>query len=172
MTIGHHIFLSAGATAEEKLIGHELSHVDKNLKGLPETGHSNGAGVAVTDPRQESERAAERDGDAYATGESTAPSLLAPHAVANGAHQPVQRMLEEGAEAGRRIALEDQPPGLSTEEHVAGLAEDSEEEVLLKRGVTPTHAVVQSWTPTAPARLVPKRTSNDCGERTQPSRTM
>ncbi|MFF7401763.1 eCIS core domain-containing protein [Streptomyces murinus] len=51
MTVGHRIFLSAGATAEEKLIGRELSHVDKNLKGLPETGHSNGAGITVTDPR-------------------------------------------------------------------------------------------------------------------------
>ena len=44
MTVGHHIFLSAGSASDEKLIGHELSHVDKNLKGLPETGHSYGAG--------------------------------------------------------------------------------------------------------------------------------
>ncbi|RAJ47920.1 uncharacterized protein DUF4157 [Streptomyces sp. PsTaAH-130] len=138
MTVGNHIFLSAGATAEERLIGHELSHVDKNLRNLPETGHRNGAGVTVTDPRQASERAAERDGDAYAAGKPTAPSLLTPHTAAPGAHQPVQRMMEEGAGDGRRVALEEQPPGLSSEEHVAGLGEDSEEEVLLKRGVTPT----------------------------------
>lgn len=35
-----------------------------------------------------------------------------------------------------------------------------------------TDAVVQSATSTAPARLVPKRTSIDCGARSQPSRTM
>lgn len=82
MTIGNHIFLSA-ATANEKLIGHELSHVDKNLKGIPETGHSNGAGVTVTNPRQDSEQAAEKDGDAYAAGRATAPSAVAQRAVAN-----------------------------------------------------------------------------------------
>ncbi|MFJ9201054.1 hypothetical protein [Streptomyces flaveolus] len=35
-----------------------------------------------------------------------------------------------------------------------------------------TDAVVQSAMSTAPARLMPKRTSIDCGERTQPSRTV
>ncbi|MDN3293419.1 hypothetical protein QWM81_05070 [Streptomyces ficellus] len=35
-----------------------------------------------------------------------------------------------------------------------------------------TDAVVWSATSTAPARLVPKRISIDCGERTQPSRTI
>ncbi|MEU0843795.1 DUF4157 domain-containing protein [Streptomyces sp. NPDC005962] len=80
MTIGNHIFLSA-ATANEKLIGHELSHVDKNLKGIPETGHSNGAGVTVTNPRQDSEQAAEKDGDAYAAGRATAPSADAQRAA-------------------------------------------------------------------------------------------
>ncbi|WP_234365443.1 DUF4157 domain-containing protein [Streptomyces sp. RTd22] len=130
MTIGNHIFLSAG-TADEKLIGHELSHVDKNLKGIPETGHSNGAGVSVTDPRQGSEQAAEQDGDAYAAGQTTAPSVTAQRAAANGSHGTVQRM------AGR-VALADEAPELSGEDHVKGLNEDSEEEVLLKRGVTPT----------------------------------
>ncbi|MGW2326552.1 eCIS core domain-containing protein [Streptomyces sp. NPDC001700] len=77
MTIGNHIFLSAGTSGDEKLIGHELSHVDKNLKGVPETGHSNGAGVTVTNPRQDSEQAAEQDGHAYATGQATAPSVTA-----------------------------------------------------------------------------------------------
>lgn len=143
MTVGNHIFLSAGTAGEEKLIGHELSHVDKNLKGIPETGHSNGAGVTVTDPKQDSERAAEKDGNAYAAGSPTAPSVIAPRKAGNGSHEPVQRMMEEGeqsegAQAGRRIALEGQPPGLSAEDHIAALPEDSEQEVLLKRGVTPT----------------------------------
>ncbi|MBG0855018.1 DUF4157 domain-containing protein [Streptomyces spinoverrucosus] len=142
MTVGNHIFLSAG-TAGEKLIGHELSHVDKNLKGLPETGHSNGAGVTVTDPKQDSERAAEQDGNAYAAGKPTAPSVVAPRKAANGSHDPVQRMMEEGeqseeAQDGRRIALQDQAPDLSAEDHIAALPEDSEQEVVLKRGVTPT----------------------------------
>ncbi|WP_216587383.1 eCIS core domain-containing protein [Streptomyces brasiliscabiei] len=140
MTVGNHIFLSAGAAASEKLLGHELSHVDKNLKGVPETGHSNGAGVTVTNPRQDSERAAERDGDAYSAGQRTAPSLVASHTGANASAGPVQRMLEEGqsSEEGRRIALEDGPLGLSGEDHIASLAEDSEQEVILQRGITPT----------------------------------
>ncbi|WP_405832756.1 DUF4157 domain-containing protein [Streptomyces sp. NBC_01176] len=150
MTVGNHIFLSAGSVGDEKLIGHELSHVDKNLKGMPEKGHSNGAGVTVTDPKQDSERAAERDGHAYAAGETIAPSVTAPRQAANGSHEPVQRMhgpvqrmteegeQSEGAEAGRRIALQDQPRELSAEDHIAALPEDSEQEVYLKRGVTPT----------------------------------
>ncbi|MFD8423311.1 DUF4157 domain-containing protein [Streptomyces sp. NPDC059466] len=150
MTVGHHIFLSAGAAGDEKLIGHELSHVDKNLRGVPETGHGNGAGVTVTDPKQDSERAAERDGHAYAAGETTAPSVTAPRPAASGSrepvqrtHEPVQRMMEtgeqsEGSQDGRRIALQDQPLALSAEDHIAALPEDSEQEVYLKRGVTPT----------------------------------
>ncbi|KUN81111.1 hypothetical protein AQJ66_24405 [Streptomyces bungoensis] len=140
MTVGNHIFLSAGAAASEKLIGHELSHVDKNLKGVPETGHSNGAGVTVTNPRQDSERAAERDGNAYAAGQRTAPSLVASQPGANASAGPVQRMLEEGqsSEEGRRIALQDGPLELSGEDHIASLPEDSEQEVILQRGITPT----------------------------------
>ncbi|MFE1879841.1 eCIS core domain-containing protein [Streptomyces diastatochromogenes] len=137
MTIGNHIFLAAGTAGDEKLIGHELSHVDKNLKGIPETGHSNSAGVTVTDPKQGSERAAEKDGDAYAAAETTAPSLVAQRRAANGSHETVQRMMEEDQPAGRRIALQDPPLELSAEDHIAGLPEDSEQEVYLKRGVTP-----------------------------------
>ncbi|MGW2279944.1 eCIS core domain-containing protein [Streptomyces sp. NPDC001770] len=135
MTVGNHIFLSAGAAASEELIGHELSHVDKNLKGVPETGHNNGAGVAVTNPRQDSERAAERDGSAYAAGRETAPSLVASQTGAYAAAGPVQRMPEE---EGRRIALQDGPQELSVEERIASLPEDSEQEVILQRGITPT----------------------------------
>lgn len=148
MTVGHHIFLSAGSASDEKLIGHELSHVDKNLKGLPETGHSYGAGVTVTDPRQDSERAAETDGHAYAAGETTAPSVTASHGAAGGAHgpvqrsahAPVQRMMQEGEQsegAGSRIALRDDPVEVNAEDYIGKLPEDSEEEVVLKRGVTP-----------------------------------
>ena len=131
MTIGNHIFLSAGSGGDDKLIGHELSHVDKNLKGVPETGHSNGAGVTITNPKQDSEQAAEQDGHAYAAGQTTAPSVTAQRAAANGSHGTVQRM------AGR-VALADEAPELSGEDHVKGLDKDSEEEVFLKRGVTPT----------------------------------
>ncbi|QFQ98315.1 DUF4157 domain-containing protein [Streptomyces phaeolivaceus] len=140
MTVGNHIFLSAGAAASEELIGHELSHVDKNLKGVPETGHNNGAGVTVTNPRQNSERDAERDGHAYAAGQRTAPSLVASQTGANASAGPVQRMLEEGqsSEEGRRIALQDGPSELSGEDHVASLPEDSDQEVILQRGITPT----------------------------------
>ncbi|MEU5311222.1 DUF4157 domain-containing protein [Streptomyces sp. NPDC021562] len=143
MTVGNHIFLSAGTAGDDKLIGHELSHVDKNLKGLPETGNSNGAGVTITDPRQDSEQAAERDGSAYAAGQATAPSLAAPRAAANDSHGPVQRMPEEGEsseapQGGRRLALESKAADASIEDHIAQLPEDSEEEVILKRGVTPT----------------------------------
>ncbi|MFF7363451.1 DUF4157 domain-containing protein [Streptomyces sp. NPDC008125] len=135
MTVGNHIFLSAGAAASEELIGHELSHVDKNLKGVTETGHTNGAGVTVTSPRQDSERAAERDGSAYAAGQRTAPSLVASQTGAHAAAGPVQRMPEE---EGRRIALQDGPQELSVEDHIASLPEDSEQEVILQRGITPT----------------------------------
>lgn len=140
MTVGNHIFLSSGAASDEKLIGHELSHVDKNLKGVPETGHGNGAGVTVTDPKQGSERAAEKDGAAYAAGVRTAPSVTAPRGAANGSHGAVQRMTdgEERSEAaGRRIAPEDPVSALSPEDHVGSLPEDSEQEVVLMRGVTP-----------------------------------
>ncbi|WEH13449.1 DUF4157 domain-containing protein [Streptomyces sp. VNUA24] len=140
MTIGHHVFLSAGAAADERLMGHELSHVDKNLKGVRETGHNNGAGVSVTDPGQSSERAAEADGHAYASGMTTAPSATVHRSTVSTAGGPVQRMLQDGEDGPGwgRVALEEKPPGSSEEDHIAGLAADSEEEVLLKRGVTPT----------------------------------
>ncbi|MGW5863462.1 eCIS core domain-containing protein [Streptomyces sp. NPDC055239] len=77
MTIDNHIFLSAKAANSEETIGHELSHVDKNTRGIVETGHSNGAGVTTTDPRQSSEHVAGVDGHAYAAGEATAPSVTA-----------------------------------------------------------------------------------------------
>jgi hypothetical protein len=140
MAIGHHVFLSSQAAADERLMGHELSHVDKNLKGVRETGHNNGAGVSVTDPGQSSERAAEADGHAYASGMTTAPSATVHRSAVSAADGPVQRMMqdEEDRPGWGRVALQDQPPGPSGEDHIAQLPADSEEEVLLKRGVTPT----------------------------------
>lgn len=58
--------------------------------------------------------------------------------------RPIQRKVDEREKSaekdrpGRRIELQDQPPELSAEDHVAALPEDSEQEVFLKRGVTPT----------------------------------
>ncbi|WP_217251537.1 DUF4157 domain-containing protein [Streptomyces sp. AC602_WCS936] len=81
MTVGTHVFLGPQATGRKDLIGHELGHVDKNLRGHRETGNSNGAGVTVTDPGQDSERAAEADGAAFAAGAATAPSVVAQRVV-------------------------------------------------------------------------------------------
>ena len=81
MTVGTHVFLGPRAAGRKDLIGHELGHVDKNLRGHRETGNSNGAGVTVTDPGQDSERAAEADGAAFAAGVATAPSVVAQRAA-------------------------------------------------------------------------------------------
>ncbi|MFC7980369.1 DUF4157 domain-containing protein [Streptomyces sp. NPDC057336] len=81
MTVGTHVFLGPQAAGRKDLIGHELGHVDKNLRGHHETGNSNGAGVTVTDPGQDSERAAEADGAAFAAGAATAPSVVAQRAA-------------------------------------------------------------------------------------------
>ncbi|MEU7044485.1 DUF4157 domain-containing protein [Streptomyces varsoviensis] len=75
MTVGSHVFLGRGAAGNKAVMGHELGHVDKNLRGIRETGNDNGAGVSVTDPRQSSERTAEADGAAFAAGAETAPSV-------------------------------------------------------------------------------------------------
>ncbi|MFI2671694.1 DUF4157 domain-containing protein [Streptomyces albidoflavus] len=84
MTIGTHVFLGPGASASREIIGHELGHVDKNVRGVPETGRGNGSGVSVTDPGQHSERTAAADGAAFAAGETTAPSVVAQRAAAPG----------------------------------------------------------------------------------------
>ncbi|MFE7120251.1 DUF4157 domain-containing protein [Streptomyces sp. NPDC057654] len=83
MTVGSHVFLGPGAAGNKEVMGHELGHVDKNLRGVRETGNDNGSGVNVTDPQQSSERTAEADGAAFAAGAETAPS--------------VQRSVDEGA---------------------------------------------------------------------------
>ncbi|WP_078843723.1 DUF4157 domain-containing protein [Streptomyces albus] len=75
MTVGTQVFLGPGAAADREVIGHELGHVDKNLRGVRETGNDNGAGVTVTSPDQGSERTAAADGAAFAAGAETAPSV-------------------------------------------------------------------------------------------------
>nr|WP_257101903.1 DUF4157 domain-containing protein [Streptomyces sp. alain-838] len=62
MTVGKDIFLGPSAVGNTRILAHEASHLDKNLRGVRETGNDNGAGVTVTDPGQDSERAAETDG--------------------------------------------------------------------------------------------------------------
>ncbi|MBP5873125.1 DUF4157 domain-containing protein, partial [Streptomyces sp. LBUM 1485] len=54
VTIGSHIFLGASAVGDTETLAHETSHLDKNLRGIRETGNDNGAGVTVTDPGQDS----------------------------------------------------------------------------------------------------------------------
>lgn len=83
MTVGNHVFLGPQAAGRKDVIGHELGHVKENLAGVRETGNDNGAGLAVTDPGQGSERAAEADGAAFGAGARTAPSVVAQRAVAD-----------------------------------------------------------------------------------------
>jgi hypothetical protein len=93
MTIGTDVFLGAGAAARRDVLGHEFSHVDANLKGIPETGRDSGTGITVTDPRQPSERAAAAAGTAFAAGAAKVPSAITqraleveyPHPEDNGA---------------------------------------------------------------------------------------
>lgn len=75
MTVGNHVFLGPQAAGRKDVIGHELGHVKENLSGVRETGNDNGAGLAVTDPGQGSERAAEADGAAFGAGAAMAPSI-------------------------------------------------------------------------------------------------
>ncbi|MCS0635622.1 DUF4157 domain-containing protein [Streptomyces sp. LP05-1] len=79
MTVGAHVFLGPGMAGNKEVMGHELGHVDKNLRGIRETGNDNGAGLSVTDPGQDSERTAAADGAAFAAGARTAPSAGAGH---------------------------------------------------------------------------------------------
>jgi hypothetical protein len=97
-TLGTHVFLGSGANRKE-VIGHEFGHVDKNIKGVAETGSDNGAGVSVTDPGQASERAAAADGAAFAAGARIAPSVATRPAATPGAGAgvAVQRVLRASA---------------------------------------------------------------------------
>lgn len=77
MTVGTHVFLPPAVAHRKDILGHELGHVEKNIRGVRETGSDNGAGVSVTDPGQASERTAESDGAAFAAGAQIAPSVAA-----------------------------------------------------------------------------------------------
>ncbi|MER6167975.1 DUF4157 domain-containing protein [Streptomyces violaceorubidus] len=83
MTIGMDVFLGPSALGNEEILAHEASHLDKNSRGITETGSGSGGGPAVTDPGQGSEVAAVNDGAAFKAGDSLAPSLVAQRAVAN-----------------------------------------------------------------------------------------
>ncbi|RPK62935.1 hypothetical protein EES44_16190 [Streptomyces sp. ADI96-15] len=111
MTIGTHVFLGAGASASREIIGHELGHVDKNVRGVPETGRSNGSGVSVTDPGQHSERTAAADGAAFAAGETTAPSVVAQRATAPGGRTTPGGRGDARAARGRERQQEGQGEG-------------------------------------------------------------
>ncbi|MET9530183.1 MULTISPECIES: DUF4157 domain-containing protein [unclassified Streptomyces] len=97
MTVGTHIFLPPEALGNMSLMGHELGHVSENLKGTRETGDTNSAGVTVTDPNQNSEQKAERDGAAFAASVGSAPSVVAQRAVDEVLDDTVQRAVPGGA---------------------------------------------------------------------------
>ncbi|MFE5396284.1 DUF4157 domain-containing protein [Streptomyces sp. NPDC056568] len=118
MTVGKHIFLGPKAVGNTKTLVHEASHLDKNLRGIPETGHDHGAGMTVTDPNQGSERAADHDSTAFMSGAGTAPSVVAQRSVADrtaeaehaaGAGEAVQRSTagDAGAAVVQRTGDED-----------------------------------------------------------------
>jgi hypothetical protein len=83
MTIGMDVFLGPSALGNEEILAHEASHLDKNSKGITETGSASGGSPAVTDPGQSSEVAAVNDGAAFKAGDSIAPSLVAQRAVSD-----------------------------------------------------------------------------------------
>ncbi|MCC4320462.1 MULTISPECIES: eCIS core domain-containing protein [Streptomyces] len=76
VTLGTDVMLSSRAKDNAEVLGHELSHVDTNLRGIIETGKEQGHGTLVTDPGQLSERAAGVDGAAWKAGEEVAPFVL------------------------------------------------------------------------------------------------
>ncbi|MEJ1200939.1 MULTISPECIES: eCIS core domain-containing protein [unclassified Streptomyces] len=104
MTVGKHIFLGPKAVGNTKTLAHEASHLDKNIRGIPETGNNHGAGLTVTDPGQGSERAADTDSDAFMSGAGTAPSVVAQRSAAGqpaldtGQPAAVQRLVGFEAE--------------------------------------------------------------------------
>ncbi|MFE5601103.1 DUF4157 domain-containing protein [Streptomyces coelicoflavus] len=83
MTIGMDVYLGPSAVGNEEILAHEASHLDKNSRGITETGSGSGGSPAVTDPGQSSEVAAVNDGAAFKAGQTTAPSLVAQRAVAD-----------------------------------------------------------------------------------------
>ena len=84
MTVDTHIFFGAGAEHDTATAFHEFGHLDKNTRGIAESGTDNGSGVPMTNPNQSSERVAATDGAAAANGAEVAPSV-AQRAVDQGA---------------------------------------------------------------------------------------
>ncbi|MEY9926515.1 hypothetical protein ABH926_001137 [Catenulispora sp. GP43] len=85
MTVGEHIFFGAGVENDTATAFHEYGHLDKNTRGIAETGTAGASGIPVTDPGQHSEREAENDGAAAAGGAEVAPSVVAQRAAGQGA---------------------------------------------------------------------------------------
>ncbi|WP_405761037.1 MULTISPECIES: DUF4157 domain-containing protein [unclassified Streptomyces] len=109
VTVGSHILLGPKAVGNTEILAHEASHLDKNLRGVRETGHDNGAGVPVTDPGQGSERAATADGAAFAAGRGTAPSVAQQAAVEE------EGAVDSGAPAVQRTLWEFEHGGTFTD---------------------------------------------------------
>ncbi|WP_309248735.1 DUF4157 domain-containing protein [Streptomyces sp. MNP-20] len=116
MTIGPHVFLPPGATQDLSLIGHEFSHLNNNFRGVPETGSANGAGIPVTDPNQSSERTADVEGDAFAAGLETAPSVTVQRAVRDGADRTDPHAPGPGPSAPVQRAAQGDPMDLDSAE--------------------------------------------------------
>ncbi|MEY9858131.1 hypothetical protein ABH935_003744 [Catenulispora sp. GAS73] len=103
LTVGTHILFADGAEHDPATAGHEIGHLDKNLRGIRETGTNHGS-VTVTDPNQGSEREAAIDGDAFAQGAEVAPSLAAQQA--GGRQAAAGQDTATGAEAASDTTLQ------------------------------------------------------------------
>ncbi|MEU6292688.1 DUF4157 domain-containing protein [Streptomyces sp. NPDC127168] len=87
MTIGMDVYLGPSAIGNEEILAHEASHLDKNSRGITETGVDNGPGPSHTDPGQDSEVAAVADGAAFKSGADVAPSVVAQRSAAGHAEE-------------------------------------------------------------------------------------
>ncbi|MFD4258065.1 DUF4157 domain-containing protein [Streptomyces sp. NPDC058534] len=87
MTVGMDVYLGPSAIGNEEILAHEASHLDKNSRGIKETGVHNGPGPSHTDPGQDSEVAAGADGAAFKSGADVAPSLVAQRSVDDHAEE-------------------------------------------------------------------------------------
>ncbi|MFC0842579.1 DUF4157 domain-containing protein [Streptomyces noboritoensis] len=98
LTIDNHVFLPPPGARDMALIGHEFSHLNKNLNGEPETGTDNGAGLKVTNPNQPSERTADIEGNDFAADVATPAPVTAQRSVAtDSGAEPVRTELVQRA---------------------------------------------------------------------------
>ena len=148
-TVGNHIVIGEGG-GDKRTLAHELTHTIQQSRG-PVAGTDNGEGLRVSDPSDRFEREAEANASRVmalpAPGHHSHSAETRPGAMQSStddASATVQRMPAEGEHHGEdwevRLALHhpDHPATPSAEDHVAGLPENSEEEVYLVRGVSPT----------------------------------